>query len=81
MRAEKARQQGLTLDRSLTGRHQALFMAQSATEFVVDKIHDRIPTWLFCDEKLDRVTRPCKAKFGDMLIIGTNVICISRPFG
>ena len=81
MRAEKARQQGLTLDRSLTGRHQALFMAQSATDFVVDKIHERIPTWLFCDEKLERVTRPCKAKFGDMLIIGTNVICISRPFG
>ena len=44
MRAEKARQQGLTLDRSLTGRHQALFMAQSATDFVVDKIHERIPT-------------------------------------
>ena len=80
MRAESARQQGLTLDRSLTGRHQALFMAQTSTEFVVDKIHDRIPTWLFCDEKLDRVMKPTKAKFGDMLIIGTNVICIAKPF-
>ena len=79
IRAEKARQQGLTLDRSLTGRHQALFMARSSKDFIVDKIHDRIPTWLFCNEKLDRVTRACKAKFGDMLIIGTNVICIAPP--
>ncbi|MEC7984070.1 MAG: adenylate/guanylate cyclase domain-containing protein, partial [Myxococcota bacterium] len=79
LRAEKARQAGLTLDRSLTGRHQALFMAVTQTDFSVDKIHDRIPTWLFCNEKLERVMRACKAKFGDMLIIGTNVICISKP--
>ena len=79
-RAAKARKAGLTLDRSMTGRHQAMFMAISTTDFSISPIHERIPTWLFSNDKLERITRQCKAKFGDMLVIGTNVICFNRPY-
>lgn len=79
LRAEKARNAGLTLDRSMTGRHQAMFMAVSTTEFAISPIHERIPTWLFSNDKIERVTRQCKARFGDMMVIGTNVICLNKP--
>jgi hypothetical protein len=78
-RAQKARQAGLTLDRSMTGRHQAILKVMSPTEFTVAPIHQRIPTWLFSNDQLDRVLREQKAGFGDMIVIGTNVICINKP--
>jgi hypothetical protein len=80
-RAAKARQAGLTLDRSMTGRHQAMVNVVSATDFSVAPIHGRIPTYLYSGSGsgLERLTRPCKAKFGDMIVIGTNIICISKP--
>ena len=43
--------------KTISGQNTHKRLAHTSYHKLVDKIHDRIPTWLFCDEKLDKVMK------------------------
>jgi class 3 adenylate cyclase len=77
-RADKARENGFTLDRVLAGRQQA------AIEFAGDSLrltplHGECPTYVMRDGKLGQAKKAVRVTFGDMIVAGTTVVAIRRP--
>jgi hypothetical protein len=78
-RAQRAAERGFTLDKVLTGRHQALISAEDGIP-VVTPLHETCPTIML--DELGRVTRlsaPARARIGDVLLLGTAVVALREP--
>jgi hypothetical protein len=48
---------------------------------IVRPLHQRLPTWLYqCStSRLEKVTQPIQVEFGDMVVMGTNVVVLRAP--
>ena len=79
---EKAKAQGLTLDRTLIGRQHTLINIVRRDLVVVSPIHNRLPTFVIPKgkSKLERVTKEQVLKFGDILVVGTYVFGLKKMF-
>ena len=77
---EKAKAQGLTLDRTLIGRQHTMINIVRRDLVVVSPIHNRLPTFVIPKgkSKLERVTKEQVLKFGDILVVGTYVFGLKR---
>ncbi|MBM75541.1 MAG: hypothetical protein CMK59_09070 [Proteobacteria bacterium] len=82
-KAQKAKQMGYTLDRAMIGRKQAILSVNSASEFGLTPIHDRIPTYIYSDERLQRLPpkKNHSLNFGELIVVGTYVLCVNPPVG
>ena len=78
-RSERARQAGLTLDRSMLGRRQLRIDSYEDSRFVATPIHDRIPCWIVRDGTLQRLTEPTPIAFGELLVMGAYVTHVVAP--
>jgi hypothetical protein len=79
---EKAKAQGLTLDRTLIGRQHTLLNIVRKDLVVVSPIHNRLPTFVIPKgkSKLERVTKEQVLQFGDILVVGTYVFGLKKMF-
>lgn len=78
-RASRSRAAGFTLDRALVGRRQAAVAVDRSGNLQVEALHERVTTYLFqpTSQKLSRIERPMDAQYGDLVIMGTNIISLS----
>jgi hypothetical protein len=78
-RAARVRDSGFTLDRALTGRHQASIVPQGAT-MVVEALHPTCHTFHFrSNGLLERVEERSVATFGEAVVVGTSIIGMNPP--
>ncbi len=79
---EKAKAQGLTLDRTLIGRQHTLINIVRKDLVVVSPIHNRLPTFVIPKgkSKVERVQKEQVLKFGDILIVGTYVFGLKKMY-
>jgi class 3 adenylate cyclase len=77
-RADRAKENGFTLDRVLAGRQQA------CVELVGDGVrltplHGECPTFVMRDGKLGQAKKAVRVSYGDMIIAGTTVVAVRHP--
>jgi hypothetical protein len=81
-KAEDAKKRGLTLDRTLTGRQHAKFTVVLRDLFVISPLHPRLQTFVIRkgSKKMERVKERAEVDFGDLIIVGTHVLSLSKLF-
>lgn len=77
-RAARARSNGFTLDRVLAGRRQGAVRVINR-RFELVPLHEECPTFLLREGRMEQVSVPVAARFGDRVVTGTSVICIRAP--
>lgn len=81
-KAAEARKQRLTLDRTLTGRQHTHLKIVSNELFVASSIHPRLPTFVIRRDgkRLERIKGEKMIEIGDLLVVGTYVLSLSKTF-
>ena len=81
-KANEAKKQKLTLDRTLTGRQHSHIQIMSNDTFVASSIHPRLPTFVIRKDgkRLERVKKDSSVQLGDMIVVGTYVLSLARTF-
>ncbi|NKC12208.1 MAG: hypothetical protein GKR94_08385 [Gammaproteobacteria bacterium] len=77
-RAERARENGFTLDRVLADRQQAS-IELAGDDVRLTPLHGECPTFVMRDGKLGQAKKAVRVTYGDMIIAGTTVIAIRHP--
>lgn len=74
--ADRARSQLLTIDRALTGRQHTAITVLDKRHFVVQSLHDKLPTYAFSqhDNRLHRIVGEETIKGESLLVVGTNLL-------
>lgn len=74
--AQRAKAQALTIDRALTGRQHAAITVLDKRHFIVQSLHDKLPTFAFSarDNRLHRILGEETIKGESLLVIGTNLL-------
>lgn len=82
VKASEAKKQKLTLDRTLTGRQHSQVKIVNRDSFVASSIHPRLPTFVIRKggKRLERVKKERPIEIGDMLVVGTYVLSLTRTF-
>ena len=77
--AERASNSGLTLDRALTGRHQAAVTLIAPFRFSVSPMHDKLPTYLLKSDqgKLVKLRNETTLLKEGVVIVGTHIVRMS----
>jgi hypothetical protein len=74
--AERAKSQALTIDRALTGRQHTAITVLDKRHFVVQSLHDKLPTYAFSqhDNRLHRIVGEETIRGESLLVVGTNLL-------
>ena len=78
--ATSARSSKLTLDRAMTGRQHVSLTVHEVGKFAVHPLHDKLPTYVLpkASQRLQRVTGELLLKGEGLIVVGTNVLKVSK---
>ena len=78
--AISARNSKLTLDRAMTGRQHVSLTVHEVGKFAVNPLHDKLPTYILpkASQRLQRVTGELVLKGEGLIVVGTNVLKVSK---
>ena len=81
-KSEGAKKKNFTFDIALTGRQHTKLSVIEKNKYVITPLSDKVPTFLIRNGKnrLERILNEAEVVFGDLVIVGTHVLSLSKLF-